>query len=256
MANARVPVAAGNWKMNTTVSEGEQLCRELLDALGGFGGCEVLVFPPYTHLASLAKLLSGTRVGLGAQDLFWEPKGAFTGAVSAAMIRELARYVIIGHSERRQYFGETDQTVNRRLNAALDAGLAPVVCVGERLEERDTGRVEQVLERQVRGALVDITLPPAAMIAYEPVWAIGTGRAANGEQAEQAMRFIRDVVRREQGGEVADRTRLLYGGSVTPQNIAEFMAQPDVDGALVGGASLNAASFAEIARSIASARAS
>jgi len=254
MQTGRVPVAAGNWKMNTTVSEGISLCRDLISAVAGTGSCQVLVFPPFTHLAPLATVLDGSRVGLGAQDLFWEPKGAFTGQVSAAMIRELCGFVLVGHSERRQYFGETDLTANKRLSAALGAGLTPVLCIGESLQERDAGQVEAVLSRQLEGALDGILFPPAAMIAYEPVWAIGTGRAANGEQAQQAMGFIREVLLRLQSEDVARQARLLYGGSVTAQNVAEFMAQPAVDGALVGGASLNAVSFAAIANAIAGSR--
>ena len=251
----RRPVAAGNWKMNTTPDEGEVLCRELVGLLGRYEAAEVVVFPPFTHLAPARAVLESSRIGLGAQNLHWEPKGAYTGEVSAAMIATLARYVLVGHSERRQYFGETDEIVRWKLAAALGAGLTPVVCVGESLAERDAGRVEEVLDRQVRGALTGVALGPAPILAYEPVWAIGTGRAANGRQAGEAMAFIRSVVAGVVSGEFAAQVRILYGGSVTAHNAAEFVSEPEIDGALVGGASLAAASFAEIARQIGAAAA-
>jgi triosephosphate isomerase len=246
----RRPVAAGNWKMNTTVDEGVALAIAIEAELGSSSAAEVVLFPPYTHLSRLADTLRDTAIGLGAQNLFWEEKGAFTGEVSAAMIRNVARYVIIGHSERRQYFGETDETVNRRLKSALAAGLTPVVCVGESLAEREADQVEAVLGCQVRGALDGVQFGSGLILAYEPVWAIGTGRAADGEQANAAMGFIRSEVAALAGDAVAQAVRILYGGSVTENNIDEFAAQPEIDGGLVGGASLQAASFIAIVRSI------
>jgi triosephosphate isomerase len=251
---ARRPVAAGNWKMNTTVAEGVALCRDLVAGLNSIGDAEVVVCPPFTHLARVAEALAGSPIKLGAQDIFWEPKGAFTGEVSAEMVRELAGYVIIGHSERRQFFGETDDTVRLKLVAALRTGLIPIVCVGESLDERDAGLVEEVLARQVRGALDAVEFDERVIFAYEPVWAIGTGRAANGQQANAAMGFIRGIVAERSSRSTADGVRILYGGSVNAQNVAEFMAQEHIDGGLVGGASLQAASFLEIARQITATR--
>jgi len=246
----RTPVAAGNWKMNTTPDEATMLCRELASLLNGELGAEVVVFPPFTNLAAAQQALIGSRIGLGAQNLFWEGKGAYTGEISASMVRSLAEYVIIGHSERRQYFGETDETVRKRLIAALGSGLVPIVCVGESLKQRDAGQVEDVLERQVRGALSGTAAGTSLIMAYEPVWAIGTGRAADAKQAAVAMACIRRIIGQRLSPEIAKQVRILYGGSVTPQNAADFMAEDEIDGALVGGASLNAPSFAEIARLI------
>ncbi len=246
----RTPVAAGNWKMNTTPDEAAILCRELASLLNGELGVEVVVFPPFTNLAAAHQALIGSRIGLGAQNLFWEGKGAYTGEISASMVRSLAEYVIIGHSERRQYFGETDETVRKRLIAALGSGLVPIVCVGESLEQRDAGQVEDVLERQVRGALSGTAAGTPLIMAYEPVWAIGTGRAADAKQAAVAMACIRRVIGQCLSPEIAKQVRILYGGSVTPQNAADFMAEDEIDGALVGGASLNATSFAQVARLI------
>jgi triosephosphate isomerase len=240
--------------MNTSIAEGVALATDLRAALAGVDGVDVMVFPPFTHLCSVGNALSGSAISLGAQNINWRPKGAFTGEVSAAMVRELATHVIIGHSERRQFFGDTDDEVNRKLIAALSAGLVPIVCVGESLEERDAGAVERVLERQVTLGLAGVNVGPDVMIAYEPVWAIGTGRAANGEQAEHAMGFIRAVVAKTCDTDLAERIRILYGGSVNAHNIGEFMLQPNVDGALVGGASLDAAAFAAIAIEAARAR--
>jgi triosephosphate isomerase (TIM) len=249
----RTPVAAGNWKMNTTPSEGVALARELSERLVGVTGVEVVVCPPFTHLAPVRDVLHGW-IGVGAQNVSPEPKGAFTGEVSGAMIAELAGYVIIGHSERRQYFHDTDELVQRRLRAALGAGLVPIVCVGETLAERDARQVESVLSRQVQGALAGVDLGEGLILAYEPVWAIGTGRAANGQQANEAMGHIRRVVSQVTANGLAERVRILYGGSVTPENIDEFAAQEHVDGALVGGASLRADSFEQIARRLAAAK--
>jgi triosephosphate isomerase len=257
----RRPIAAGNWKMNpATPAEAAQLAGDLSQRLSGLSGTEVVLFPPLPYAGAVVELVAAMPIGVGVQNLHWEPKGAFTGEVTASMLPERVRWTLIGHSERRQYFCETDETVNKKLRAVLGR-LRPIVCVGESLAERDAGQVEAVLERQVRGALegvefgADFNPDSALQFAYEPVWAIGTGRAATPEQANQAMGFIRRVLADRCGAEIAGRLRILYGGSVTDKNIAEIMAQPEIDGALVGGASLNAEAFATIAREIARARA-
>jgi len=253
VAAGRKPVAAGNWKMNTTVEEGLALARALVENLAGIDRAEIVIYPPFTHLVPLAQALHGSGLLLGGQNLHWEAKGAFTGEISAAMLRPLASEVLIGHSERRQYFGESDESVNRKLQAALAAGLRPCVCVGETLEERDAGQVEAVLERQVTVGLQGLAADADLLLAYEPVWAIGTGRAATSAQANDAMRAIRRVLGDVVGEARAATVRILYGGSVTPENVAELMAQPEIDGALVGGASLKPDSFSAIARAIAAA---
>lgn len=248
----RTPVCAGNWKMNpATLAEAASLAEALRVSLAEMGGVQVVVCPSALHLQRVREVLNGTGIGIGAQNAHWEDRGAFTGEVSAAMLSGIADYVLVGHSERRAYFGETDETVNGRTAAVLRHGLAPIICVGETLEERESGRTEAVLERQVRTALAGLTLPDGFIIAYEPVWAIGTGRAATGALANEAIGFIRRQTAAVAGTEAADTARILYGGSVTAANIAEFMQQPEVDGALVGGASLKADEFTAIARVIA-----
>jgi triosephosphate isomerase len=239
--------------MNTTVEEGLALARALVEQLAGLGGAEVVLYPPFTHLLALAQAVQGSGIAVGAQNVFWEEKGAYTGEVSAAMLRPIVANVLIGHSERRQYFGETDETVNKRLHAAVAAGLRPCVCVGETLAERDAGQVEAVLQRQLTVGLAGVTAETNLLLAYEPVWAIGTGRAATSVQANEAMAHIRAVLGGIVGTERAAAIRILYGGSVTPDNVADLMAQPEIDGALVGGASLKADSFTAIARAIAAA---
>lgn len=250
----RTPVAAGNWKLNTTVDEGLALCRDLAGDLAGLSGAEVILFPPFTHLYAARAALAGSGIRLGAQNVFWEEQGAYTGEIGPSMLRPLVSHVLIGHSERRALFGETDATVHQRFVAALAVGLIPVLCVGETLAERDAGEVEQVLTRQVSVALEGIAAGAALLVAYEPVWAIGTGRAANGEQANATMGFIRRLVAKQLSPAVADKIRILYGGSVNAKNIGEFMTQPEIDGGLVGGASLSAMSFGDIARLVAAAR--
>lgn len=251
----RVPVSAGNWKMNTTVTEFNALATALRAALAGMAGVEVVVCPPALHLVRAAEVFRESDIGIGAQNVHWEDKGAFTGEISAPMLAGIAGYAIIGHSERRALFGETDESVHKRTAAALRGGLRPIVCVGETLDERKAGATGEVLERQIRAALTGLTLPVGFIVAYEPVWAIGTGRAATGAIANEAIGFIRQQVAAVAGKERADSTRILYGGSVTGANIAEFMREPEVDGALVGGASLKADEFAAITRAIAEARA-
>jgi triosephosphate isomerase len=254
----RTCIIAGNWKMNKTVAETLELVREIRQSLGEAPEqVEVVLCPPFTSLWVAKNSLGRSKFSLGAQNLYWEPKGAFTGEISPAMLAELATYVIIGHSERRQYFGETDETVNKKVQAALAAGLRPIVCVGEVLAEFEAGKTNEVVGRQTRGAFAG--LAPEQMqnvvIAYEPVWAIGAGKAATGPGANAVVaQAIRGPLAEMFGGEVAQATRVQYGGSVTPANIAEFMEQPDLDGALVGGASLKAADFVEIIRATAKAK--
>ncbi|MCX7682225.1 MAG: triose-phosphate isomerase [Anaerolineae bacterium] len=247
----RTPFIAGNWKMYKTVAEAVALVRELRGMLDGLEGCEVAVCPPFTALAAVREVLSGSTIRLGAQNVHWKDEGAFTGEISPLMLRELCEYVIIGHSERRQHFGETDEMVNKKLHAALAYGLKPILCVGENLEQNRAGETEAFVSAQVRAAFAGLTAGQASQItvAYEPIWAIGTGVPATGEGANA---IIGGVVRRTlaalYGDEVAQGIRIQYGGSVKPDNIAEFMAQPEIDGALVGGASLKASDFAAIVR--------
>jgi len=247
---------AGNWKMNKTISEARQLITELLLALKPLEGIDRAVCPPATALPIAARLLEGTGVGLGAQNMYWQENGAYTGELSPRMVAELCQYVIIGHSERRQYFGETDETVNLKVKAALTHGLTPIVCIGESLEENRAGKTAEVVSRQTREGLADLTPEEGArlVIAYEPVWAIGTGLAATAEDANAIHRdVVRPALTEMFGDEVAQGIRIQYGGSVTPENAAGFFSQSDIDGALVGGASLKAESFAAIARAAAGA---
>ena len=242
----------GNWKMVKTSAETREFLSALTKRFPKREGVDIAVCPPFTALQSAASVLKGSSIGLGAQDLFWEEEGAFTGEVSAKMLKEIGcRYVIIGHSERRQYFGETDETVRRKTKAALRAGLIPIVCIGETLEQREKEQTTAVLHRQIEGALREDGKAAfsseefeTVVIAYEPVWAIGTGRTATPEQAQQAHQTIREKIKVFYSG--AQRTSILYGGSVKPDNIKSLIQQPDVDGALVGGASLSLDSFGSI----------
>jgi triosephosphate isomerase (TIM) len=241
----RRPFVAGNWKMNTSEAEAVALARAVAESTTA-AACDVAVCVPFPYLAPVRDALKGSQVLLGAQDVFWEAKGAFTGEVSTQMLEDYCSHVIIGHSERRQYFGESDEWVNKKLIAVLESKLDPIVCVGEVLEQRRSGETEAVLERQIRGALARFgNLNPRITVAYEPVWAIGTGETATPEIAQDACHFIRGVLR-SIGGPIADRIRIQYGGSVNAENAAELLAQPDIDGALVGGASLKADQFAAI----------
>jgi triosephosphate isomerase len=250
----RTPLVAGNWKLHKTVAEARQLVTDMLPGLQAVSGVEKLLCPPYTALTTVAGLLEGSQVALGAQNLYWETEGAFTGEISAPMLAEFCQYVIIGHSERRAYFGETDETVNRKVKVALAHGLTPIVCVGETPEENEAGRAAEVVSRQVRDGLVDCNVITGndLVIAYEPVWAIGTGRAATAEGANLLIRnVIRPTLAGLFGDEVTQRVRVQYGGSVKPDNAAEFFQQPEIDGALVGGASLKADAFVGIAQAAA-----
>lgn len=230
--------------MNTSRDEAVALVTAIVAGLPP-GSCDVAVCPPFPHLGDVANAAAGSAVAVGAQNVFWEAKGAFTGEVSVAMLADYCRYVIVGHSERRQFFGETDDTVGRRLTAVLASGLDPIVCVGEVLAERRAGRTEEVLATQIRGGFGGVVLSSRITVAYEPVWAIGTGETASPEIAQAACAFIRGELRKL-GGDAADSIRIQYGGSVNPENAASLMAQPDIDGALVGGASLKADQFLAI----------
>ncbi len=246
----RTPLIAGNWKMYKTVSETVEFVNELKKLLAGeAGGVEVVLCPPHTSLGAAAEVLAGSDIKLAAQNMYWEEQGAFTGEISPLMLKEIGcKYVILGHSERRQFFGETDETVNKKVKAALKHGLVPIVCVGETLEQRESGVTEKVIETQVRGALAELDQAQTAslVMAYEPVWAIGTGRTASDDDAQKVNGFIRNLLTELAGKEAAEKVRIQYGGSVKPENAAALMSKPDIDGALVGGASLKPDSFAGI----------
>lgn len=242
-------VIAGNWKMYKTQAETRAFFGAFLPLVSGSSHCDIVIAPPYPSLSAAAEAAGGSKVGIAAQNVFWEKEGAFTGEVSAGMLAEAGcRYAIIGHSERRQYFGETDETVAKRARAALAAGLTPIVCVGELLAERETGRTEEVLARQFHGGPGSLTGEEFSriLLAYEPVWAIGTGRVATPELAAAAHRNLRQCAAEKFSAQAAGALRILYGGSVKPDNIKGLMAQEELDGALVGGASLDAKSFAAI----------
>lgn len=237
----RKPMIAANWKMNKTVEQARGLVAELLPGWQTVKSVEQVICPPYTSIMALSAMLVGTEIGLGAQNMHWETSGAFTGEISPAMVKEFCQYVILGHSERRSYFGETDETVNRRVKAAVANGLIPIVCVGETLVENEAGCTAEVVTSQVRKGLqgLEISDPARLVIAYEPVWAIGTGKAASGEGANTVVGdMIRPALKALFGESTAQAVRVLYGGSVTGANAAEFFGQTDIDGALVGGASL------------------
>jgi triosephosphate isomerase (TIM) len=245
----RRPIIAGNWKMNKTSVEARELASKLIPLVSGAKDREIVLGPPFTSLQTVAEAIKNTNISLSAQNLYWEDKGAFTGEISAEMLLDLGcKYVIIGHSERRQYFGETDETVNKKVKQALKKGLGPILCVGETLSEREAGRLTEVISRQVTGGLKDITAEDMkkVVIAYEPVWAIGTGKTATPEQANEVHALIREKVKSLYTAEIAGGLRIQYGGSVTPENVSSLMAKPDIDGALVGGASLKPESFAAL----------
>ena len=250
----RIPIVAGNWKMNKTVEEARSLAFELSRKLREIEGVEKVLCPPFPALLAVSALLQGTDIGLGAQNLHWEEKGAFTGEVAPNMVAEFCKYVIIGHSERRAYFGETDETVNKKVRAALVHDLTPIICVGESLDENESGRTGEVVRRQISLGLADVNPAKAAglVIAYEPVWAIGTGRASSGENANAVLAdHIRPALADLFGAETAQAIRIQYGGSVTGSNAVEFFGQPEIDGALVGGASLKVDDFVAITQAAA-----
>ncbi len=241
----RQAIIAGNWKMNKTRPEAKALIEEL-KPIAANASCGVVICVPYTNLETAVELTKGTNIKVGAENVHFEKSGAFTGEISADMLTEIGvEYVIIGHSERRQYFGETDETVNKRTKAALAAGLKPIVCVGELLWERECNITEEVIARQIKLDLYDVSADDVkkTVIAYEPVWAIGTGKTATAEQAQEVCAFIRATLAKLYGQDVADSVTIQYGGSMNPKNAAELVAQPDVDGGLIGGASLKAADF-------------
>ena len=244
----RKPIIAGNWKMNMTPSQAKELVTDLIPLVKD-AACDVVVCPPYVDIALVAELVKGTNIQVGAQNIHWAEKGAFTGEISAAMLKEAgAAYAIIGHSERRQYFGETDATVNSRTKAALAAGIVPIICVGESLEQREKGETDAVVSGQVKADLADIPGEAVAglVIAYEPIWAIGTGKTATDEQANETIGLIRETIASLYGQAVADQVRIQYGGSMNPNNVKGLMAQAQIDGGLIGGASLKAPDFAQV----------
>mgnify|MGYP005750062343 FL=1 len=247
----RKPIIAGNWKMNNTKAEAETLLSELKPLIKDVKGVDVVVCVPFTDIERVKKLVKGSKIRVGAQNVSWADKGAFTGEISAAMLLEAgAEYVVIGHSERRQYFGETDETVNKRTVQALKNGLKPIVCVGETLDEREGGMTEKVLFAQIEGAFEGISAEDAkkTVVAYEPVWAIGTGKTATSEQANETIKFIRKTLSRKYGRAAANRVRIQYGGSMNAKNAAELMAMSDIDGGLIGGASLKAEDFSVVVK--------
>jgi triosephosphate isomerase len=244
----RKPLIAGNWKMNTTLSEAMVLVKKMRPDLERIKDVEKVICPPFISLAPIKKLIEGSSIKLGAQNIYFEEKGAYTGEISPLMLAELCEFVIIGHSERRQYFKETGEIIDKKVRAALKVGLKPILCIGETLEENEAGKTEEVLKKQLSSPSAQIYYSRGLVLAYEPVWAIGTGRAASGKQANDTIGFIRQFVSKQCGKEIAQGVRILYGGSVSSANIGEFISQPEIDGALVGGASIKADEFISIVR--------
>jgi triosephosphate isomerase len=244
----RVPMIAGNWKMNTTVSEAVELVNEIRPGLDEIASVDKVICPPFISLATVRELIKGSSIKLGAQNLYFEAKGAYTGEISPLMLADLCELVIIGHSERRQYFNETGEIVNKKVRAALRSKLKPILCIGESPEENEAGRTEGVIAGQLRSSLAGIHFAADLIIAYEPIWAIGTGKAATGRQANETIGFIRQNIAQLYNEDIAREMRILYGGSVTADNAAEFINQPEIDGALVGGASLKAPQFLSIVK--------
>ena len=247
---SRKPIIAGNWKMNNTIAQTEALLKDLKPLVVD-ADCEVVVCAPFTSLAKAIEITKNSNIAVGAENVHWAEKGAFTGEISAEMLAELGvKYVIIGHSERRQYFNETDETVNKRVKAALAAGLKPIICIGETLAEREGGKVEEVLVRQTTGAFTDIDAKELKniVIAYEPVWAIGTGKTATAQQANDTIKIVRDIIAKLYGKSEADKMRIQYGGSMNPKNAKELMAMEEIDGGLIGGASLKALDFSQVVK--------
>ncbi|MBU0480573.1 MAG: triose-phosphate isomerase [Proteobacteria bacterium] len=245
----RTPLIAGNWKMNTTIAEAEHLAQEVVRAASAVQDREIMIAPPFTTLAAVADIVYDSNVLLAAQNVCWADHGAFTGEISPPMLQDVGcSMAIVGHSERRHIFGESNSLVNRRISGAMEHNLTPVFCIGEQLPEREAGLTMKVLETQMREGLADISFtdPSALIIAYEPVWAIGTGKTASTEQVQEVHSFLRNLLASMFEKNIASQTRILYGGSVNPENVDSLMAQEDVDGALVGGAALKAESFARI----------
>ena len=247
----RIPVIAGNWKMNKNIVEAVSLVKELKDFVRGIKGVDIVVCPPFTSLWVVKEIINGTNILLGAQNMYWETKGAFTGETSPLMLKDVGcEYVILGHSERRQYFKETSEEVAKKTEAALSVNLIPIVCVGENLKEREGGETKAIIEQEIKALFskIDSTLAGRIIVAYEPIWAIGTGRSSSSQDANIIIKFIRELFSSEYGSKIAERIRILYGGSVDPKNISEFMNESDIDGALVGGASLYALGFSQIVK--------
>jgi triosephosphate isomerase (TIM) len=244
----RTPIIAGNWKMNTNVGEAISLIREIQPELQSVTNVETILCPPFIALVPAFKLVQGSQTKLGAQNIYFEDKGAYTGEISPSMLEGICDYVIIGHSERRQYFQESNEIVGKKIAAAIRHNLKPILCVGENLEQYETGKSREVVAEQLVYSLENIEIADDLTIAYEPVWAIGTGRAATGTQASETIGLIRSFVARKYGAALAESIRILYGGSVNAANISEFISEPEIDGALVGGASLKAKDFAAIVK--------
>ena len=243
-----ISMIVGNWKMNTTVAEGEELAAGILSGLPHGTGVEVVLCPPFVSLVSIAEALKDSDISVGAQNIYHEADGAYTGEISAAMLADICRYVIVGHSERRSIFGETDEAVNLKVKAALGVGMTPILCIGESLDERNGGDAESVVESQAIAGLEGVEVGSGVVVAYEPVWAIGTGQSASPEIAQAMMAHIRQTLAAIGGEDAAAEVPLLYGGSVNAGNIGGYLSQPDINGALVGGASLDAGSFVEIVK--------
>ena len=248
----RTPIIAGNWKLNKTISEAVELTTQLTDLVAATNSVEIVVAPPFTALYAVSNVIKDSNIELAAQDVYWEDRGAYTGEVSVPMLKDAGcDYVIIGHSERRQFFNETNESVNQKVKAVLSHGLKPIICVGEQLEDREAGNTEFVIQDHVTGGVANLSSDAilSCIIAYEPVWAIGTGKTATPEQAQEVHNYIRNLLKETYSDEIASQVRIQYGGSVKPENATELLTQPDVDGALVGGASLQAESFAQIVKS-------
>ncbi len=250
----RIPFIAGNWKMNTNTSEAVKLVQDIKPELDAIPNLEKVVCPPFISLVPIRSVIQGSSLKLGAQNLYFEEKGAFTGEISAVMLADICEYVIIGHSERRQYFHETGEIISKKILAALKYNLKPILCVGENLNQYETGKTKEVVSEQLQSSLNGVNQGNTLTIAYEPVWAIGTGKAATGKQANDTISLIRSIIEKRYNSEIARNMRILYGGSVTAGNIAEFVSQPDIDGGLVGGASLKAAEFVSIIKKTAEIR--
>lgn len=244
----RLPLIAGNWKMNTTVKEAVDLIKKMQSGLNKIPDVEKVICPPFISLVEAKAALKGSNIKLGAQNVFYEEKGAYTGEISPLMLKDICEYVIIGHSERRQILGESNEMINKKLKAAFTYGLKPILCVGETLAENEAGQTKEVLGRQIYSCSDKFYFLSGVVIAYEPIWAIGTGKSATGEDANNTIKFIRDFVMQLHGNDIAGNVRILYGGSVNTDNIAELMQQPEIDGALVGGASLKPDVFVSIVK--------
>lgn len=247
----RKPIIAANWKMNKTIDDALEYAKEFKDLVADVTDVDIVIGPVFTALAAVSEKIEDTNIGLAAQDMYWEESGAFTGEISPVMLKDVGcDYVIIGHSERRQYFGETNETVNKKIKVAHEYGLLPIVCVGEKLEEREAGNMKDVIEDQVRNGLNGLSEEQMlkTVLAYEPIWAIGTGETATPEQAQEVHSFIREILADMFSSDVASQVRIQYGGSVKPYNIVELMEQPDIDGGLVGGAGLQPDSFSQIVK--------